>query len=158
MTSSWFFLSTLNYDARSTTHQISHSLCVLTCMFSPLLPVCDGLYCGQGAQCIATASGPTCACVEGFIGNPFPGGHCVPDICSSSNPCVEPSVCIGGRCKERCEGVICGVGATCDKNTNLCVCEPFFIGNPDLICMPRKCRAYYFLAFGIMKTHEVHDQ
>jgi len=128
-------------------------------MFSPLLlPVCDGLYCGQGAQCIATASGPTCACVEGFIGNPFPGGHCVPDICSSSNPCVEPSVCIGGRCKERCEGVICGVGATCDKNTNLCVCDPFFVGNPDLICMPRKCRAYYFLAFGIMKTHDVHHQ
>ena len=26
MSSSWFFLSTLNYDARSTTHQIVHSL------------------------------------------------------------------------------------------------------------------------------------
>ena len=26
MTSSWFFLSTLNYDARSTTHQICLSL------------------------------------------------------------------------------------------------------------------------------------
>ncbi|PSN35759.1 hypothetical protein C0J52_14848 [Blattella germanica] len=100
--------------------------------------VCDGLYCGQGAQCIATSAGPTCACIEGFIGNPFPGGLCVPDVCSPSNPCVEPSVCIGGRCKERCEGVVCGVGATCDKSTNKCVCDPFFIGNPDLICMPRK--------------------
>ena len=27
MTSSWFFLSTLNYDARSTTHQIRNLLC-----------------------------------------------------------------------------------------------------------------------------------
>ena len=26
MTSSWFFLSTLNYDARSTTHQILHKI------------------------------------------------------------------------------------------------------------------------------------
>lgn len=109
----------------------------------PIFPVCDSVYCGQGAQCIATFSGPTCTCVEGFIGNPFPGGQCVPDICSSSNPCMEPSVCIGGRCKERCEGIVCGVGATCDKNTNKCVCDPFFIGNPNLICMPRKFRTLF---------------
>ena len=40
MTSSWFFLSTLNYDARSTTHQIYTALCVNTpnvCTFRPCL-------------------------------------------------------------------------------------------------------------------------
>ena len=30
MTSSWFFLSTLNYDARSTTHQIHLVVCLTT--------------------------------------------------------------------------------------------------------------------------------
>ena len=34
MTSSWFFLTTLNYDARSTTHQIYMFVCV--CSFSVL--------------------------------------------------------------------------------------------------------------------------
>lgn len=101
-------------------------------------PECDGVYCGQGAQCIVTPNGATCKCVEGFLGNPFPGGDCLPDVCSASNPCSDPFVCIGGRCKERCEGVVCGIGAVCDRNTNKCVCEPFFVGNPDHICMPRK--------------------
>jgi len=72
------------------------------------------------------------------MGNPFPGGQCVPDVCSPEIPCAEPSVCISGRCKRRCEGVICGIGAMCDPLTNKCVCNPYFVGNPDLLCMPRK--------------------
>lgn len=103
--------------------------------------MCDDYLCGAGAQCIVTSSGPTCKCPEGFNGNPFPGGECATDICSPANPCAHPSICIGGRCKERCEGVVCGVGAHCDKNTNKCICDPFFLGNPDLICVPRK---YFF--------------
>lgn len=99
---------------------------------------CKGVLCGSNAQCIATVEGPSCACSEGFTGNAFPGGQCVPEVCSSSNPCEEPQICVGGKCKERCEDVICGVGATCDKNTNQCVCMPFYIGNPNLKCVPRK--------------------
>ena len=35
MTSSWFFLSTLNYDARSTTHQIyNHTVVFMMCVIS----------------------------------------------------------------------------------------------------------------------------
>lgn len=98
--------------------------------------LCDGMVCGRGAQCISTAFGPTCKCIDGFLGNPFPGGTCQPDVCSASNPCTEPQVCIGGRCKERCEGVVCGIGASCDRSTNKCVCDAFFMGNPDLLCMP----------------------
>ncbi|KAG8232834.1 hypothetical protein J437_LFUL013160, partial [Ladona fulva] len=97
---------------------------------------CDAFICGQGAVCMATANGPTCKCVEGYVGNPFPGGACHPDVCSVTEPCQEPSICVSGRCKERCEGVVCGVGATCDPSTNKCVCNPFFVGNPDLVCMP----------------------
>lgn len=70
------------------------------------------------------------------MGNPFPGGQCAPDVCSTEIPCLEPSICISGRCKRRCESVTCGVGATCDPQTNKCVCNPYFIGNPDLLCMP----------------------
>lgn len=100
---------------------------------------CDGFVCGIGAQCIVSYDGPTCKCIEGFMGNPFPGGQCVPDVCSPEIPCAEPSVCISGRCKRRCEGVVCGIGAVCDPSTNKCVCNPYFVGNPDLLCMPRKC-------------------
>ena len=35
MTSSWFFLSTLNYHARSTTHQICKPLGILFVSFAP---------------------------------------------------------------------------------------------------------------------------
>ena len=44
MTSSWFFLSTLNYDARSTTHQIYLTVYLFLDLFNdgnyvePLLP------------------------------------------------------------------------------------------------------------------------
>lgn len=72
------------------------------------------------------------------MGNPFPGGQCVPDVCSAEILCATPSICISGRCKHRCEGIVCGVGATCDPTTNKCVCNPYFVGNPDLLCMPRK--------------------
>lgn len=102
------------------------------------LLVCDGYVCGIGAQCIVTNSGPTCKCLEGFMGNPFPGGQCTTDLCSSSNPCEEPNICIGGRCKQRCDGIICGIGAHCSNSTNRCVCDSYFVGNPNLICMPRK--------------------
>lgn len=45
-------------------------------------------------------------------------------------------MCVQGRCKYKCEGVLCGVGAICDSKTGQCVCEKNFVGNPDSICMP----------------------
>ncbi|XP_071552987.1 uncharacterized protein [Panulirus ornatus] len=98
--------------------------------------LCEGFLCGENSNCIVARDGPTCKCDSGFNGNPFPGGECLPDQCSPANPCREPQVCVNGRCKERCEGVVCGVGAKCDKNTNKCVCLPFFLGDPDLLCVP----------------------
>lgn len=97
---------------------------------------CKDIICGEGALCIPTSEGPTCKCPQGYFGNPFPGGSCSTDQCSASRPCAERQVCINGRCKERCEGVVCGIGATCDKSSGKCVCEPNFIGNPDLVCVP----------------------
>lgn len=97
---------------------------------------CKDIICGEGALCIPTAEGPTCKCPQGSFGNPFPGGSCSTDQCSASRPCAERQVCINGRCKERCDGVVCGIGATCDRNSGKCVCEPNFFGNPDLVCVP----------------------
>lgn len=99
---------------------------------------CNGYMCGQGAICIVTNSGPTCKCPPGEMGNPFPGGSCVTDQCSANRPCIDPQVCINGRCKHKCDGVVCGIGATCDGATGKCVCEPFFVGNPEMLCMPRE--------------------
>ncbi|CAG0881855.1 unnamed protein product [Darwinula stevensoni] len=98
--------------------------------------ICHDVLCGDNAECIVTPDGPTCACLEGYSGNPFPGGACGADVCDAGNRCRPPLMCIQGRCKERCSGVVCGVGAKCDKNTNKCICLPFFIGNPDLLCVP----------------------
>ena len=98
--------------------------------------LCDGVLCGDNGQCVASTEGTTCACLDGYNGNPFPGGSCIPDVCSAATPCQQPQLCVSGRCKERCEGVTCGVGARCDKSTNKCVCLPFFIGKADLLCVP----------------------
>lgn len=98
---------------------------------------CNDYYCGEGAICIVTRDGPTCKCPPGLLGNPFPGGTCVTDQCSAQLPCSEGQICINGRCKHRCETIVCGIGAVCDQATGKCVCEPKFIGNPDYLCMPR---------------------
>lgn len=102
------------------------------------ITACDGYICGHDAQCIVTSQGPTCKCPEGSIGNPFAGGSCKPDACSSTSPCTTPSICIAGRCKEKCQDHFCGIGASCNHETNECVCNPLFIGDPNYLCMPRK--------------------
>lgn len=97
---------------------------------------CENYACAQGAICIVTNEGPTCKCPPGELGNPFPGGSCLTDQCSAVRPCSEPQTCINGRCKHRCDGIVCGVGANCDGASGKCICEPYFVGNPDLLCMP----------------------
>lgn len=99
---------------------------------------CDKYSCALAAQCIISKTGPTCVCPEGMVGNPFPGGACRRDVCGPGLPCDEPLTCIAGRCRQRCEGVVCGIGASCDENSGHCVCNTYFVGNPDLLCMPRK--------------------
>lgn len=105
---------------------------------------CSDYLCGHDAVCIVTPDGPTCKCPSGLLGNPFPGGSCVTDQCSATRPCSDAQVCIGGRCKHRCENIVCGVGATCNPLSGRCVCEPNFVGNPDLLCMPRKLKSLSF--------------
>ncbi|KAL1451860.1 hypothetical protein WDU94_006196, partial [Cyamophila willieti] len=98
--------------------------------------LCEGIVCAPGASCIVTGAGPTCTCLDGARGNPFPGGACIPDICSSTQPCPVPSVCVAGRCKARCADVVCGLGAACDPATEKCVCPAFYVGDPEFNCVP----------------------
>lgn len=114
------------------------------CYFTHILG-CDSYSCAVGAQCIISKDGPTCVCPEGTVGNPFPGGACRRDVCGPGVPCEEPLTCVAGRCRQRCDGVVCGVGAACNENTGKCVCNAFFVGNPDLLCMPRKCYFYFVM-------------
>lgn len=99
---------------------------------------CETYACAPGGQCIISKTGPTCVCPEGMVGNPFPGGACRRDVCGPGIPCEEPLTCVAGRCRQRCDGVVCGVGAACNEETGRCVCNAFFVGNPDLLCMPRE--------------------
>lgn len=124
--------------------QKTKSTLVSTSIYSTITE-CNDYFCGQGAVCIVTREGPTCKCPPGLLGNPFPGGVCVTDQCSSSSPCADSQRCIGGRCKHRCENVVCGVGATCEQSSGRCVCEPNFVGNPDFLCMPRTLHIRYVL-------------
>lgn len=48
---------------------------------------------------------------------------------------------------ERCQNVECGVGSRCDENTGNCVCLPYFIGNPAMLCVPRKYIFRYFIVY-----------
>ena len=98
--------------------------------------MCDGMICGLNAQCIAAASGPTCACTKGTTGNPFPGGSCVPEVCSAASPCPEPLSCVSGKCRERCDASSCGLNAACDLNSNKCFCREGFVGDGNFLCMP----------------------
>lgn len=97
---------------------------------------CKDLICGKGAMCIPTSEGPTCKCQPKYRGNPFAGGVCKLDECTSINQCSFPQVCINGRCKERCDEVVCGISASCEKFTGKCVCDFNFVGDPNLLCMP----------------------
>ncbi|XP_026683577.1 latent-transforming growth factor beta-binding protein 4-like [Diaphorina citri] len=98
--------------------------------------LCEGIVCAPGAACIVTPAGPTCTCADGARGNPFPGGACYPDLCSATQPCPALSVCVAGRCKARCAGVVCGAGAQCDPALDRCVCPPFYVGDPEFNCVP----------------------
>ena len=98
--------------------------------------MCENVICGINAQCIISPQGPTCACSQGTIGNPFPGGSCVPEICSAANPCPQPLSCVSGKCRERCDQSSCGINAACDADTNKCFCQEGFVGDGNFLCMP----------------------
>ena len=101
------------------------------------MSLCEGTFCGHNAQCIVSAAGPTCACLEGMVGNPHPGGQCHTEACASSSQCSQAGqVCQSGRCVFSCGQNSCGLFARCDALRRACVCEEGFVGDPNLVCMP----------------------
>ena len=85
---------------------------------------CQNMICGDNAQCIVSPAGPTCVCLEGMMGNPFPGGKCNPVLCSTRNPCPgRTQTCENGQCVDTCNSKTCGLNARCDSDTRACVCS-----------------------------------
>lgn len=107
------------------------------------ISLCLGVPCASNAYCAPASEGVTCKCHEGFAGNPFPGGQCIPEVCATTHSCQEPMVCVSGRCKDKCGDALCGIGAKCDRNSNRCVCPDFFVGNPKYKCVARKFKLVY---------------
>ena len=122
-----------------------HSHFFLLCLF---FTACSDVWCADNAQCIVSSLNQgVCRCIDGFFGNPWSGGGCSPDYsCSPTRPCVEGQECINGICLEKCNSSQCGVGARCDPHTHRCQCLPFFIGDPDALCVPRKSN-FSFLSY-----------
>ena len=95
------------------------------------------MICGNNAQCIVSSEGPVCVCLEGMLGNPFPGGTCTSSLCSARTSCPSKSqTCENGRCVDTCRGKNCGLNAQCDADTSSCVCAEGFVGDPEHVCMP----------------------
>ena len=99
---------------------------------------CSNFYCGINAHCIVnTQNQPVCQCQNGFYGNPWAGGACLPEIkCSTQLPCPSDQVCINHVCIDICQGQKCGPGAKCDLNSQSCKCLPNYVGDPQVLCVP----------------------
>jgi len=97
MTSSWLFLSTLNYNARSTTHQINiHSVYSCPsgtdgkhCETAP--ERCIGNPCMHGGRCQDFGSGLNCSCPDDYtgIGCQYEYDACAAGACRNGATCID---------------------------------------------------------------------
>lgn len=118
--------------------------------------------CGTGAQCINTPGNYTCACPEGYHGDPYYSCTDI-DECTHSNACGPGAVCTnlegGYRCDcpegydgearsatgcadyDECSRSPCGRNSQC-LNTDgsfKCICPDGYAGDPSQGC-EGKCR------------------
>ncbi|RWS29323.1 hypothetical protein B4U80_00125, partial [Leptotrombidium deliense] len=99
---------------------------------------CKDVWCADNAQCIVNSNNQgVCRCLDGFTGNPWPGGGCQQQFgCSPTKPCGVGQECVNSVCLEKCNVSQCGVGAKCDPESRHCTCLQFFVGNPEVLCVP----------------------
>lgn len=105
---------------------ISNSECSnnLACITQKCKDPCPGT-CGTNAQCNTVSHTPNCACLDGFVGDPFV--YC--------NKKVEQAV---AERPTPCVPSPCGVNAECREQNSAgsCMCLPNYIGNPYEGCRP----------------------
>src|SRR5690606_33472701 len=104
---------------------------------------CEQFQCAKNAICIVSEHlEPICRCPVGQTGNPWAGGSGCHSLINCGNlgqrSCPAGMRCQGSICVHVCGGdedkKQCGVGAVCDPVTQDCVCRPYQIGDPHLLC------------------------
>ena len=94
------------------------------CNFNITAPLCGTTYCGAGAECVATDSGPACLCPQGQTARSVstPNGQqpfCVED--DVTDPLAELAI-------NACDGNPCGANGTCTTafGRATCACDEGF--------------------------------
>lgn len=98
--------------------------------------VCDRYLCGRQAVCVAKNHQASCACNNGFSGDPIQG--CRKKQCDLDSECTDDKICDENMCKIAClVGNNCGDNSICssEKHNHLCYCQPGFTGDPIKGCI-----------------------
>lgn len=95
-----------------------------------VIPRCENIACGTGANCLESATSVECICPVGFHGNPYIS-------CEDVNECLQ--------------GNPCGTGASCINviGSYQCVCPPGSTGNPIYACQPPQQSGNQVIGVGI---------
>lgn len=101
----------------------------------PPIPVeqpCNPSPCGTNAVCKELHGAGSCACYDGYVGDPYVG--CRPE-CVQNSECAWDKACVNNKCRNPCVGA-CGLHADCKvtHHTPACFCPDGFTGNPLSSC------------------------
>lgn len=88
--------------------------------------------CGPNAKCTERNDVGSCACLPGYIGNPYEG--CRPE-CILDSDCSPTRACINSKCIDPCPGT-CGTNAECRviNHRGSCTCFSGYTGDPYQYC------------------------
>ncbi|HEX4456040.1 MAG TPA: DUF2330 domain-containing protein [Kofleriaceae bacterium] len=101
---------------------------------------CAAMYCGIGAECVITASGPACACGDGQVAQQFTDEDNQPSVtCVPATPTVDLRAG-GAILPDACGDASCGDGECIDRNgIPVCACNTgaaATLGSLSPLCAP----------------------
>ena len=108
---------------------------------APVMPVCGGLYCGDGDACAGSELGDGCVCRNGHVARSInaPGG-------GLQVACSSLAVNLHGAGTDACSGAVCGLGTCVPLNDRpSCVCDDGAVAVIDrgqLTCVPQDGPVY----------------
>ena len=94
---------------------------------------CQPSPCGSNAQCRNRGRQASCACIQGYFGDPY--STCRPE-CTSNSDCPANRACSNLKCIDPCPGT-CGIDARCQVINHIatCTCNTGFRGDPFNQCV-----------------------